>query len=295
MLPADLIASRPKVHSAAEEVELARAIEAGVLAGARLQGDPPSDMELADELRELVRIGQAAKDRMITANVGLVARVARSQTGQGLDYEDLMQEGAYGLMLAVEKFDYMRGLKFSTMATWWIRYGITIALGNTSRTVRLPRPVHAEVNRYCRARGELAGRLGREATDDELSAELDCTKHRVQDLRSWARPLVSLEAVAHEDGRAAIDIRADSSAIDPFDQVIGRESARVLTTLVQNLAEAEREFLDHWLGLSTGNPRSPQWIRRRLGLTAVEAESVEIRVREALDQAGVDFRALEVA
>lgn len=285
-----LAASPPRLQvlTAVQEVELAKQIEAGVLADERLSTSSSLDVEVVRDLRDLVELGNQAYEHMIAANLGLVAKVARTHIGQGLDFEDLMQEGTYGLMLAVEKFDYARGLKFSTMATWWIRYGLTVAVGNTSRTVRVPRHVHAQINRFKKADDRLAGMLARRPTDQELAAELDCPVDRVRSLRDLAKPIISLDNLVVDSPAALSTALASDPHPDPFESLAAQEVRAALHRLWVELTLIEREYLDHWLGLSSGRSKSESWIRRQLHLSKSEVEQIQAILHGLMDRARHD-------
>src|SRR5215211_1796267 len=200
--------------NAAQEVELAKRIEAGLYAD-RLLTDPEVTLTAARrrDLRALVVDGQRAKEHLLQANLRLVVSLAKRYTGHGLPFLDLIQEGNLGLIRAVEKFDYTKGFKFSTYATWWIRQAITRAMADQGRTIRLPVHLVEQVNKLERTRRILHQQLGRDATEEELGAELDIEPARVVELLGYARDLVSLDQTVGDDEDAQLgDFIEDSDA-----------------------------------------------------------------------------------
>jgi RNA polymerase nonessential primary-like sigma factor len=260
--------------NAAQEVELSKRIEAGMYAEHLLAGEPPRDR--AYELRLVVADGQRAKDHLLQANLRLVVSLAKRYTGHGLPFLDLIQEGNLGLIRAVEKFDYTKGFKFSTYATWWIRQAITRAMADQGRTIRLPVHLVEQVNKLQRTRRLLHQQLGRDATEEELAAELDLEPSKVTELLQHSRDLVSLDQTVGDDDDAHLgdfiedtDARVAEDAVeftfmrDQIDQVLGTLEAR------------ERAVLRMRYGLDDGTPRTLDEIGRAFGLSRERIRQIE--------------------
>ncbi|MGE3414243.1 MAG: sigma-70 family RNA polymerase sigma factor, partial [Dehalococcoidia bacterium] len=216
---------RVPLLTAAEEVADAQRIEAGVFAAERLRGASASGEHLPHELRRdlrcVVRDGERARNHLLEANLRLVVSLAKRYTGRGMAFLDLIQEGNLGLIRAVEKFDYTKGYKFSTYATWWIRQAISRAMADQSRTIRIPANVVETLNRLSRSRRGLRLRLGREPTDAELADELGISTERVVQLRQHDRGLVSLDqTVGDDDSMRLGDLIEDVHAIAAVDVVV---------------------------------------------------------------------------
>jgi RNA polymerase nonessential primary-like sigma factor len=261
---------------AAMEVELSKRIEAGMYAEHLLNGDTPIDDDRAYELRLIVLDGQRAKDHLLQANLRLVVSLAKRYTGHGLPFLDLIQEGNLGLIRAVEKFDYTKGFKFSTYATWWIRQAITRAMADQGRTIRLPVHLVEQVNKLQRTRRLLHQQLGRDATEEELAAELDLEPSKVSELLQHSRDLVSLDQTVGDDDDAQLgdfiedtDARVAEDAVefgfmrDQIDQVLGTLEAR------------ERAVLRMRYGLDDGTPRTLDEIGRAFGLSRERIRQIE--------------------
>jgi RNA polymerase nonessential primary-like sigma factor len=229
---------RTALLTAADEVELAKRIEAGVFAHHVLETSPRLSPTRRSELSALVRDGKIAKNHLLEANLRLVVSLAKRYTGRGMPLLDLIQEGNLGLIRAVEKFDYTKGFKFSTYATWWIRQAITRGMADQGRTIRLPVHLVEQVNKLARIKRDLHQQLGREATNDELAHEAGLTPEKVADLLDHARDPVSLDMpVGAEEDAPLGDFIEDSDATDAESAVISGllqdDLRRVLATLDQ--------------------------------------------------------------
>ncbi len=240
--------------------------------------------EPREDLQAVVAMGRYAKERMIEANLGLVYKMAHSYVGRGLEFEDLVQEGTLGLMLAVEKFDFARGLKFSTLATWWIRYGITVALGNKSRTVRVPREVHASINRLRKAEADLSMTLGRSPTSRELAEALSCREEKARFLMLVARSTLSLDEACGPGGIGLGDVLPDATSPNPAETLARRDTVNEVNEALLSLTEYELTYLRHQLGLGSKRPRSTAAISKNLGITQAEVDTIASRVDEVLNQ-----------
>jgi len=273
---------RVPLLTAEEEVELSKRIEAGLYAQHKLDTDPPVDAELASELVQLAAIGRAAKQHLAAANLRLVVSVAKRYASRGAPLLDVVQEGNLGLIRAVEKFDYAKGYKFSTYATWWIRQAIGRALPEQTRTIRVPVHVSEQLGKLSRAQRALLAQHGRDATNEELAQHLGITADHVAELRDHARDAVSLDAHVGDEGEAALgDFIEDVDAPAPADIVAYGEMQRALQQVMSSLGAREREVLRLRFGLSDGRPRTLQEVGDRLGLTRERIRQLE---RETLAQ-----------
>jgi RNA polymerase sigma factor (sigma-70 family) len=262
--------------TALEEVELAKRIEAGLYALHLLSA--PNDFKPARrrELRLLVADGERAKDHLLRANLRLVVSLAKRYTGHGMPFLDLIQEGNLGLIRAVEKFDYTKGFKFSTYATWWIRQAISRAMADQSRTIRLPVHLVEQVNKMQRIRRELNQGLGREATHAELGAELDITEERVRELLDLSRDLVSLDQTVGADDDAALgDFIADEKATAAEEAVEAGMMRQQLYSVLGTLEDREAAVVRMRFGLDDGQPRTLDEIGRSFKLSRERIRQIE--------------------
>jgi len=262
--------------TALEEVELAKRIEAGLYASHLLS--TPAEIKPARrrELRLLVADGERAKDHLLRANLRLVVSLAKRYTGHGMPFLDLIQEGNLGLIRAVEKFDYTKGFKFSTYATWWIRQAISRAMADQSRTIRLPVHLVEQVNKMQRIRRELNQGLGREATHAELGAELDITEERVRELLDLSRDLVSLDQTVGADDDAALgDFIADEKATAAEEAVESGMMRQQLHSILGTLEEREAAVVRMRFGLDDGQPRTLDEIGRSFKLSRERIRQIE--------------------
>jgi RNA polymerase sigma factor RpoD-like protein len=265
--------------TAADEVDLAKRIEAGLYAGHLLAEESAKEapsMSRRRDLRAVVIDGERAKDHLLRANLRLVVSLAKRYTGRGMPFLDLIQEGNMGLIRAVEKFDYTKGFKFSTYATWWIRQAISRAMADQARTIRLPVHLVEQVNKMQRIRREMLQQLGREITDEELAHELDIDLDRLQDLKNNARDLVSLDQTVGADDDAALgDFIADEGAASAHASVEFDLMRNQLAGVLDTLEHRERAVVRMRYGLDDGNPRTLDDIGKAFGLSRERIRQIE--------------------
>ncbi|WWR55168.1 RNA polymerase sigma factor [Streptomyces sp. SCSIO 30461] len=269
--------------TAAEEVELARRVEAGLFAEEKLAGTPDLDTELALDLDRLVVMGRMAKRRLIEANLRLVVSVAKRYVGRGLTMLDLVQEGNLGLIRAVEKFDYARGYKFSTYATWWIRQAMSRALADQARTIRVPVHVVELINRVIRVQRRLLQERGYEPTPEEVAVQLDLSPERVGEVLRLAQEPVSLHApVGEEDDVALGDLIEDGDATSPVESAAFLLLREHLEAVLSTLGERERKVVQLRYGLDDGRPRTLEEIGRIFGVTRERIRQIESKTLNKL-------------
>lgn len=270
--------------TAVEEVELARRVEAGLFAEERLAGTPDiDDSQLAVDLDKLVVMGRMAKRRLIEANLRLVVSVAKRYVGRGLTMLDLVQEGNLGLIRAVEKFDYARGYKFSTYATWWIRQAMSRALADQARTIRVPVHVVELINRVVRVQRRLLQERGYEPTAEEVAAQLDLAPERVGEVLRLAQEPVSLHApVGEEDDVALGDLIEDGDAASPVESAAFLLLREHLEAVLSTLGERERKVVQLRYGLVDGRPRTLEEIGRIFGVTRERIRQIESKTLNKL-------------
>ncbi|GAB2751759.1 RNA polymerase sigma factor [Streptomyces bullii] len=269
--------------TAAEEVELARRVEAGLFAEEKLLNTPDLDSQLALDLDRLVVMGRMAKRRLIEANLRLVVSVAKRYVGRGLTMLDLVQEGNLGLIRAVEKFDYARGYKFSTYATWWIRQAMSRALADQARTIRVPVHVVELINRVVRVQRRMLQERGQEPTADEVAAHLDLPPERVGEVLRLAQEPVSLHApVGEEDDVALGDLIEDGDATSPVESAAFLLLREHLEAVLSTLGERERKVVQLRYGLIDGRPRTLEEIGRIFGVTRERIRQIESKTLNKL-------------
>lgn len=269
--------------SAAEEVELARRVEAGLFAEAKLSSAADLDSQLALDLDRLVVMGRMAKRRLIEANLRLVVSVAKRYVGRGLTMLDLVQEGNLGLIRAVEKFDYARGYKFSTYATWWIRQAMSRALADQARTIRVPVHVVELINRVIRVQRRMLQERGYEPTPEEVAAHLDLPPERVGEVLRLAQEPVSLHApVGEEDDVALGDLIEDGDAASPVESAAFLLLREHLEAVLSTLGERERKVVQLRYGLADGRPRTLEEIGRIFGVTRERIRQIESKTLNKL-------------
>lgn len=269
--------------TAAEEVELARRVEAGLFAEEKLRLASDLDSQLALDLDKLVVMGRMAKRRLIEANLRLVVSVAKRYVGRGLTMLDLVQEGNLGLIRAVEKFDYARGYKFSTYATWWIRQAMSRALADQARTIRVPVHVVELINRVVRVQRRMLQERGYEPTPDEVAAHLDLPGERVSEVLRLAQEPVSLHApVGEEDDVALGDLIEDGDATSPVESAAFLLLREHLEAVLSTLGERERKVVQLRYGLADGRPRTLEEIGRIFGVTRERIRQIESKTLNKL-------------
>lgn len=269
--------------TAAEEVDLARRVEAGLFAEERLSGAFDLDSQLALDLDKLVVMGRMAKRRLIEANLRLVVSVAKRYVGRGLTMLDLVQEGNLGLIRAVEKFDYARGYKFSTYATWWIRQAMSRALADQARTIRVPVHVVELINRVVRVQRRMLQERGYEPTPEEVADHLDLAPERVSEVLRLAQEPVSLHApVGEEDDVALGDLIEDGDATSPVESAAFLLLRQHLDVVLSTLGERERKVVQLRYGLADGRPRTLEEIGRIFGVTRERIRQIESKTLNKL-------------
>ncbi|GAA4007521.1 sigma-70 family RNA polymerase sigma factor [Allokutzneria multivorans] len=271
--------------TAADEVELAKRIEAGVFAQHMLETAKSLAPQRKADLKALVRDGHRAKNHLLEANLRLVVSLAKRYTGRGMPLLDLIQEGNLGLIRAVEKFDYTKGFKFSTYATWWIRQAITRGMADQSRTIRLPVHLVEQVNKLARIKRDLHQQLGREATHEELAAESGLPEGKISDLLDHARDPVSLDMpVGTEEDAPLGDFIEDSEATDAESAVISTLLQADLRRVLSTLDDREQHVIRLRYGLDDGQPKTLDQIGRLFGLSRERVRQIEREVMSKLRQ-----------
>jgi RNA polymerase sigma factor (sigma-70 family) len=272
-----------------DEARLAQAAAAGREARVELAGPEEVSAARKRELRRLIRDGDEATETFVQANLRLVVSIAKRYQAAELPLLDLVQEGNLGLIHAVEKFDWRKGFKFSTYATWWIRQAITRGIANTGRTVRLP--VHAGdlLNRVTKSRGRLEGQLGRHPTIPELAADLELNEEKIIEILRHAREPVSLSEPLREDGDAEFgEIVEDRSAVSPFDAAAAALLAGEVDKMLITLDERERKVLRLRFGLDRGEPRTLDEVGEHFSLTRERIRQIEAKAMSKLRHPSVD-------
>jgi RNA polymerase primary sigma factor len=270
--------------NAEQEVELAKRIEAGLFAEEKL-GDGPGGLR-ADarlDMEWIAEDGRRAKNHLLEANLRLVVSLAKRYTGRGMLFLDLIQEGNLGLIRAVEKFDYTKGYKFSTYATWWIRQAITRAMADQARTIRIPVHMVEVINKLARVQRQMLQDLGREPTPEELAAELDMTPEKVIEVQKYGREPISLHTPLGEDGDSEFgDLIEDSEAIQPGEAVSFTLLQEQLHSVLDTLSEREAGVVSMRFGLTDGQPKTLDEIGKVYGVTRERIRQIESKTMSKL-------------
>jgi RNA polymerase sigma factor (sigma-70 family) len=264
---------RTRLLTAVEEVTLSKRIEAGLYAEEKL---PSAPADLAPLLRVIAAEGKSAKNHLLEANLRLVVSIAKRYTGRGMAFLDLIQEGNLGLIRAVEKFDYTKGYKFSTYATWWIRQAITRAMADQARTIRIPVHMVEQVNRMVRCRRDLAASLGREPSIAEIAKAMDVPEFQVIELISYDREPVSLDQAVGEDGESALgDFVAAVDLNVPGEGHTQGELRSEVEIVLSTLSERESAVIRLRFGLDDGRQRTLDEVGREFGLSRERIRQIE--------------------
>ena len=269
--------------NAEKEVELAKRIEAGLFAEEKLNSGDKIDMKQKRELWWISQDGKNAKNHLLEANLRLVVSLAKRYTGRGMLFLDLIQEGNLGLIRAVEKFDYTKGFKFSTYATWWIRQAITRAMADQARTIRIPVHMVEVINKLARVQRQMLQDLGREPTPDELAKELDMTPEKVVEVQKYGREPISLHTPLGEDGDSEFgDLIEDSEAVVPADAVSFTLLQEQLHSVLDTLSEREAGVVSMRFGLTDGQPKTLDEIGKVYGVTRERIRQIESKTMSKL-------------
>ncbi|MEI6868078.1 MAG: RNA polymerase sigma factor [Actinomycetes bacterium] len=274
---------RVPLLNAEMEVDLSLRVEAGLFAEEKLAKDKKMDKKMRREMEQLVLDGRRAKNHLLEANLRLVVSLAKRYTGRGMLFLDLIQEGNLGLIRAVEKFDYTKGYKFSTYATWWIRQAITRAMADQARTIRIPVHMVEVINKLARVQRQMLQDLGREPTPEELAKELDMTPEKVVEVQKYGREPISLHTPLGEEGDSEFgDLIEDSEAIVPADAVSFTLLQEQLHSVLETLSEREAGVVAMRFGLTDGQPKTLDEIGKVYGVTRERIRQIESKTMSKL-------------
>ena len=274
---------RVALLNAEMEVDLAQRVEAGLFAEEKIAKEKKLDRKLKRELEQIILDGRRAKNHLLEANLRLVVSLAKRYTGRGMLFLDLIQEGNLGLIRAVEKFDYTKGYKFSTYATWWIRQAITRAMADQARTIRIPVHMVEVINKLARVQRQMLQDLGREPTPEELAKELDMTPEKVVEVQKYGRQPISLHTPLGEEGDSEFgDLIEDSEAIVPADAVSFTLLQEQLHSVLDTLSEREAGVVKMRFGLTDGQPKTLDEIGKVYGVTRERIRQIESKTMSKL-------------
>jgi RNA polymerase primary sigma factor len=274
---------RVPLLTAEEEVDLAKRVEAGLFASEKIAMQRALPAGLRRDLELIERDGQLAKKRLIEANLRLVVSIAKRYVGRGMLFLDLIQEGNLGLIRAVEKFDYTKGYKFSTYATWWIRQAITRAIADQARTIRIPVHMVETINKLVRIQRQLLQDLGREPTPEEIGQEMELPPERVREIQKLSQEPVSLETpIGEEDDSNLGDFIEDSDAVVPIDAASFILLQEQLDSILHTLSEREKKVIQLRFGLTDGHPRTLEEVGKEFGVTRERIRQIESKTLSKL-------------
>ena len=274
---------RVPLLTAEEEVDLAKRVEAGLFASEKLLTSASVAAAMRRDLELIERDGQLAKKRLIEANLRLVVSIAKRYVGRGMLFLDLIQEGNLGLIRAVEKFDYTKGYKFSTYATWWIRQAITRAIADQARTIRIPVHMVETINKLVRIQRQLLQDLGREPTPEEIGKEMELPPERVLEIQKLSQEPVSLETpIGEEDDSNLGDFIEDSDAVVPIDAASFILLQEQLDSILHTLSEREKKVIQLRFGLTDGHPRTLEEVGKEFGVTRERIRQIESKTLSKL-------------
>jgi RNA polymerase primary sigma factor len=269
--------------TAEEEVDLAKRIEAGLFASEKLATTRKVAEKTRKDLEAIERDGQLAKKKLVEANLRLVVSIAKRYVGRGMLFLDLIQEGNLGLIRAVEKFDYTKGYKFSTYATWWIRQAITRAIADQARTIRIPVHMVETINKLIRIQRQLLQDLGREPSPEEIAKEMDLTPDKVREILKVSQEPVSLETpIGEEEDSHLGDFIEDSDAVVPVDAASFILLQEQLDSVLHTLSEREKKVIQLRFGLTDGHPRTLEEVGREFGVTRERIRQIESKTLSKL-------------
>ena len=276
---------RVPLLTAEEEVDLAKRVDAGLAAAGMLLLDRPPPEDVCGRLRRIAAAGALAKTRLVEANLRLVVSIAKRYVGRGMLFLDLIQEGNLGLIRAVEKFDYTKGYKFSTYATWWIRQAITRAIADQARTIRIPVHMVETINKLARLQRELVQQLGRDALPEELAVRMELPVEKIEEILKISQEPVSLEApVGEEDESSLGDFIEDADAVVPIDAASMVLLQEQIAEILHTLSEREKKVIELRFGMVDGQPRTLEEVGTEFGVTRERIRQIESKTLAKLRQ-----------